>query len=64
MPWEEALARRLRLFNESTLEVIKHYRDLGLVFDIDGTLDIDAVYARILNELYRLATTDDTVDNA
>ena len=53
---DEALARRLKLFNESTIDVINHYRELGLLIDIDGTPDTETVYKNILTELHKLAT--------
>jgi len=53
---DDALTRRLQLFKDSTLSVINHYRNLGLLIDIDGSPDTQSVYKNILSELYKLTT--------
>lgn len=52
---EAAVAKRLRLFNESTMAVIDAYRDLGLLIEIDGSPDEATVYDTIVTQLYEQA---------
>lgn len=52
---EEGIKKRLQLFNESTIPVINVYRELGLVIDIDASKPVMAVYADIIDELYKKA---------
>lgn len=51
-----AIEKRLKLFNENTVQVIDIYRTLGLVIDIDGSADEDTVYSNIVSRLYEKAT--------
>ncbi len=57
---EDAIKRRLELFEESTIPVIDVYRSLGLVIDIDGSQDQDTVYEVVISRLYEKATADVT----
>ena len=48
------LAKRLAEFEEKTLPVLKHYRKLGLLLDIDGVGTRDDVYERVIKALSAL----------
>ncbi|MGH8978152.1 MAG: adenylate kinase [Acidimicrobiia bacterium] len=45
---EEAIDRRLELYERETVPIIDHYRDHGLLEVVDGVGDGDEVYDRIL----------------
>ena len=51
---EETVYKRLLVYKEQTAPLVEHYRAHGVLRSVDGTLDVDAVYAqikRILDEL-------------
>lgn len=48
---EHKLEVRFEEFNNKTLPVIEHYRDLGLLIEIDGTPDVARVSQNILDKL-------------
>jgi adenylate kinase family enzyme len=48
---EHKLEIRFEEFNRKTLPVIEHYRDLGLLIEIDGTPDVARVSQDILDKL-------------
>ena len=47
---------RLEEFRTKTLPVIEHYRDLGLLINVNGDQDRDSVFNEIVEKLYRTAT--------
>ena len=51
----ETVAERLRIYREKTAPLVQHYRDLGLLTDVDGSGSIDEVAARIDRALVRPA---------
>ena len=51
----EAVAERLRTYREKTAPLVQHYRDLGLLTDVDGSGSIDEVAGRIDRALVRPA---------
>ena len=48
---EDAVARRLELYQEQTVPIIDFYRDLGKLVVIDGVGNGDEVYERLLKEI-------------
>lgn len=52
---EEILEIRLTEYKEKTLPVIDHYREQGLLVDIDSTLPKETVLQNIIDELYTLS---------
>ena len=51
----ETVAERLRIYREKTAPLVQHYRDLGLLTDVDGSGSIDEVAGRIDRALVRPA---------
>ncbi len=47
----ETVAERLRTYYEQTAPLIGHYTERGLLTDIDGNADADAVYERVIASL-------------
>lgn len=52
----EVLDTRLKEFREKTLPVIDHYRDLGLLIEVDGNQKMNAITSQILAALINLAS--------
>lgn len=52
----EVLDTRLQEFREKTLPVINHYRDLGLLIEIDGNQAIDEITSQIMTVLVSRAS--------
>jgi adenylate kinase len=50
---EEAVLRRLELYNEETVPIIDFYRELGRLVVVDGTGDGDEVFARLVDHVDR-----------
>jgi adenylate kinase len=50
---EEAVMRRLELYNEETVPIIDYYRRLGKLVVVDGTGDGDEVFARLVEQVDR-----------
>jgi adenylate kinase len=50
---EEAVLRRLELYNEETVPIIDFYRRLGRLVVVDGTGDGDEVFARLVEQVDR-----------
>jgi adenylate kinase len=50
---EEAVLRRLELYNEETVPIIDYYRQLGRLVVVDGTGDGDEVFARLVEQVDR-----------
>jgi adenylate kinase len=50
---EEAVLRRLELYNEETVPIIDYYRRLGRLVVVDGTGDGDEVFARLVEQVDR-----------
>lgn len=46
---------RLEEFRTKTFPVIEHYRELGLLVNVNGDQDRDSVFNEIVDKLYRLA---------
>lgn len=47
----EAVRRRLAVYREETEPLVRHYRERGVLVEVDGTGDPDAVTARIRGDL-------------
>jgi adenylate kinase len=45
---EEAISRRLELYDRETAPIVDFYRELGKLADVDGVGSLEEVYARIL----------------
>jgi adenylate kinase len=54
---EALLLTRFKEFEEKTTPVIDHYRDLGLLIEIDASASREAVQEAILNQLFIKATS-------
>jgi adenylate kinase len=48
---EQTIGNRLRVYKEQTEPLISHYRDKGLLRQVDGEGEVDAVYQRLVNAL-------------
>ena len=53
----ETFQKRLQEFREKTAPVLLHYRDLGLLVEVKGDLEREAVFADLIEKLYRYATS-------
>lgn len=51
----EGIQKRLEVFKKETLPVIEYFKNKGLVFEVDGKKDIEAVFDQILNNLKEIA---------
>jgi adenylate kinase len=49
----ETVRRRIEVYIQQTSPLIEHYRDLGLLVEIDGTQDIDKVTRDILDAVHK-----------
>src|SRR5262245_59866696 len=54
---EETIRRRLQVYRQSTAEVVPHYRAQGLVREVDGTGDIEAIYGNISRAIHKAGPT-------
>lgn len=45
---EEAIRNRLKAFKEQTAKVAEHYRQRGILYEVDGSGDVEQVFERIL----------------
>lgn len=50
---EEVFAKRLMEFRQKTLPVLQHYKDLGLIVEVNGDQGRDEVFAEMVEKLYR-----------
>ena len=50
---EEAVLRRLELYNKETVPIIDYYRQLGKLVVVDGTGESDDVFARLVEQVDR-----------
>jgi len=48
---EATIRRRLQVYHQNTAELIPHYRAQGLLREVPGQGDIEAIYANILQAL-------------
>lgn len=48
---EETIRNRLAIFHEQNNELLSHYRRHGLLVDIPGKGDVEAIYSTIMNSL-------------
>ena len=44
---EESIQKRIVTYNDQTFPIIKHYADLNMVREVDGSKPIDQVYADV-----------------
>lgn len=52
----ETFRTRMKEFRTKTLPVIQHYKELGLLIEVNGHQTRDAVYAELVDKLYAKAT--------
>lgn len=52
----ETVRRRIEVYNQQTSPLIEHYRNLGLLVEIDGTQDIELVTKDILDAVKKAPT--------
>ena len=45
---EKTIGNRLQVYREQTEPLIAHYRDMGLLKNVDGEGDMEQVYGRLL----------------
>ncbi len=50
---EEVIASRLTTYEQQTQPLVAYYRDRGVLQDVDGSADVDAVTGRVLDILRR-----------
>ena len=53
---EDTIVNRLRVFETQTEPMIRHYQIQGKLFDIDGSGDIDRIFARICKAIEQMQT--------
>lgn len=51
---DETVRNRLRVFDESTAPLLDHYREKGLLVEVDGVGDTDEVFERIRKGLEKV----------
>lgn len=44
---EETVVNRLKVYHETTAPVIDYYKKKGILFEVDGTGDIDEIFAKV-----------------
>ena len=49
----EIFKTRIKEFNEKTLPVLQHYKSLGLLIEVNGDQNRDAVFNEIVEKLYQ-----------
>lgn len=47
----EGIAKRLKVFYDTTVPVIEHYRERNMLLEVDGNLDIQSVFNQIVEGL-------------
>lgn len=47
----QAIRKRIELFHEKTEPVIEYYRNIGKVIQVDGEVDVEQVFAQIIDQL-------------
>ena len=53
----ETFRRRIEEFRTKTMPVLEHYRSLNLLISVNGDQTRDAVFAEMIEKLYKFATT-------
>ena len=53
---EDIFKKRLAEFREKTLPVLQHYKAMGLIVEVNGDQDRDAVFAELVDKLYQKAS--------
>ncbi len=53
---EDIFKKRLAEFREKTLPVLQHYKAMGLIVEVNGDQDRDAVFAELVDKLYQRAS--------
>lgn len=48
---EEAISRRLELYEEQTSPLVAYYDDLGILVTVDGVGEVDEVFARVVKAI-------------
>ena len=48
------MSERIKVYIQDTVPVVEYYRERGILREIDGTLDIDAVATEIERQLEAL----------
>jgi len=51
---EETVRKRLRVYTEQTAPLIEHFRDKGILVDIDGSVGIDGVFDQMVRAIDKL----------
>ena len=52
---EETVRERLRVYREQTEPLIEYYQKKGILYNVDGTKDINGVFEEIKSILDKLA---------
>ncbi|MBO5561913.1 MAG: adenylate kinase [Firmicutes bacterium] len=48
---EETVVNRLKVYHETTAPVIDYYKNKGILFEVDGTGDIDEIFKKVVAAL-------------
>lgn len=51
---EETVRKRLKVYQDQTAPLIDHYRKMGKIMDIDGSLGIDGVFEQMIRAVERM----------
>ncbi len=54
---KEIFDRRILEFREKTMPVILHYRDMGILVEVNADQDRESVFVDFINKLYNFAST-------
>lgn len=54
---KEIFDRRILEFREKTMPVILHYRDMGILVEVNADQDRESVFVDLINKLYNFAST-------
>lgn len=54
---KEIFNRRILEFREKTMPVILHYRDMGILVEVNADQDRESVFVDFINKLYNFAST-------
>ena len=55
---EEAIDRRLELYEQETVPIIEYYRDQGMLAEVDGVGDGDDVFDRLVKAVNERVPND------
>ncbi len=58
---EEAIDRRLELYEQETVPIIEYYRERGMLSEVDGVGEGDDVFDRLVKAVSEHVSANDSV---